>query len=198
MVLEKESINKNTALGMILDQYEHPKVFAVLAEYGLEMKGCALNLNSSIEDTFKDLNYGDSDIQEIISKLNGIVQDENFDTAPESYLESEVNIIRISPAAASKITEFLEKKNLPRDKYGLRIKVLAGGCSGYQYFMDLSEKIEGDIGFEEGDSKVFISSKDVTLLRGSTVDYVDSLMKAGFQVNNPNATKMCRCGQSFR
>ena len=108
----------------------------------------------------------------------------------------EVNTISMTSTAESKVRELLEQENDPT--LGLRIFVAGGGCSGLQYGMTLDEEQEGDTVIEQGGFKVFVDEMSLGYITGSEVDYVDSLMGAGFTVNNPNAVSSCGCGHSFR
>ncbi len=105
---------------------------------------------------------------------------------------AETSILSITPAASAKVSELLaqEKENDPEGavNLALRIFVAGGGCSGLQYGMTLDEEQEGDTANE----------MSVGYINGSQVDYVDSLMGAGFTVNNPNAVSSCGCGHSFK
>lgn len=108
----------------------------------------------------------------------------------------ETNIITITPAAAEKVHELLQQENDP--SLALRIFVAGGGCSGLQYGMTLDEEQDGDTVVSYGGFKVLVDDSSIMHLSGSEVDYVDSLMGAGFTVNNPNAVSTCGCGHSFR
>jgi iron-sulfur cluster assembly accessory protein len=108
----------------------------------------------------------------------------------------ETDVIAITPTAAEKVRELLAQENDP--SLGLRIFVAGGGCSGLQYGMTLDEEQEGDTSISCGDFKVFVDDASVIYINGSEVDYVDSLMGAGFTVNNPNAVSTCGCGHSFK
>ena len=115
----------------------------------------------------------------------------------QSATETKTSVITITPVAADKVRQLLKEEGDP--SLGLRIFVAGGGCSGLQYGMTLDT--EGD----EGDTKVsfegfnvFIDEMSLMYITGSEVDYVDSLMGAGFTVNNPNAVSSCGCGQSFK
>src|SRR5713226_7575599 len=108
----------------------------------------------------------------------------------------ETSIIGMTPSAADKVRELLVQENDPA--LGLRIFVAGGGCSGLQYGMTLDEEQEGDTVLSEEGFKVFIDEMSLGYITGSEVDYVDSLMSAGFTVNNPNAVSSCGCGHSFR
>ena len=108
----------------------------------------------------------------------------------------EVNTITMTPAAVEKIQELLKQENDP--SLGLRIFVAGGGCSGLQYGMTIDEEQEGDSVIQQGEFKVFVDEMSLGYITGSEVDYVDSLMGAGFTVNNPNAVSSCGCGHSFK
>ncbi len=108
----------------------------------------------------------------------------------------ETSIINMTPAAASKVQELLTQENDP--SLGLRIFVAGGGCSGLQYGMTLDEEQEGDTIIPQSGFKVLVDEMSVGYISGSEVDYVDSLMGAGFSVNNPNAVSSCGCGHSFK
>ena len=109
---------------------------------------------------------------------------------------TETQVITMTPTAAVKVSELLQQENDP--SLGLRIFVAGGGCSGLQYGMTLDEEQEGDTAIPMGDFKVFVDDMSLTYITGSEVDYVDSLMGAGFTVNNPNAVSSCGCGHSFK
>jgi len=109
---------------------------------------------------------------------------------------AETNTLSITPSAADKVRELLEQENDP--SLALRIFVAGGGCSGLQYGMTLDEEQEGDTVISQGEFKVLVDEMSLGYINGSEVDYVDSLMGAGFTVNNPNAVSSCGCGHSFK
>ncbi|HTK07920.1 MAG TPA: iron-sulfur cluster insertion protein ErpA [Ktedonobacteraceae bacterium] len=108
----------------------------------------------------------------------------------------ETQTITMTAAAADKVRELLAQENDPT--LGLRVFVAGGGCSGLQYGMTLDEEQEGDTAVTMGEFKIFIDEMSLGYISGSEVDYVDSLMGAGFTVNNPNAVSSCGCGHSFK
>jgi len=80
----------------------------------------------------------------------------------------------------------------------LRVAVLAGGCSGFQYKFELAETPDAeDLVIEQGAARVLVDPVSMDLLGGSQLDYTDELMGAHFVVRNPNATSACGCGTSF-
>jgi iron-sulfur cluster assembly accessory protein len=108
----------------------------------------------------------------------------------------ETSILSITPAASEKVHELLKQENDP--SLGLRIFVAGGGCSGLQYGMTIDEAQDSDTIILQGDFNVLVDEMSLGYINGSEVDYVDSLMGAGFTVNNPNAVSSCGCGHSFK
>ena len=92
---------------------------------------------------------------------------------------------------------FLKIKEAIKDKNGLRIEVVPGGCSGYMYNITTEDKInKNDKVIEEKNVKLIIDKESFSLLKGAKLDYVDSLQDAGFKIHNPNAKSSCGCGKS--
>ena len=116
--------------------------------------------------------------------------EQNQDTAVET------TFLSMTPTAANKVRELLKQENDP--SLALRIFVAGGGCSGLQYGMTLDEEQDGDTVISQGDFSVLVDEMSLGYITGSEVDYVDSLMGAGFTVNNPNAVSSCGCGHSFK
>lgn len=80
---------------------------------------------------------------------------------------------------------------------GLRVKVVGGGCSGLQYKMDLDEPRDSDKIFERDGAKLVIDRKSFLYLNGTEIDYAETLMTSGFNLQNPNVKRSCGCGASF-
>jgi iron-sulfur cluster assembly accessory protein len=106
-------------------------------------------------------------------------------------------VVSLTDAAASKLHELTKDETNP--DIGLRVYVYSGGCSGYRYGMMLEDApTPEDNRLDVNGVKVYLDGQSVALLQGSQIDYVDTLMGAGFTVNNPNAVAACGCGSSFR
>ena len=106
-------------------------------------------------------------------------------------------MLTITDKATVKAKEVMKEKGL--DQGALRLFVVGGGCSGYQYGMALArETEEDDLVVEHDGVKIVVDADSAPLLEGAEIDYVDDLMKAGFTIYNPNATKSCACGTSFQ
>ena len=100
----------------------------------------------------------------------------------------------VSPRAAQRIAEILASGA----GAALRVAVLAGGCSGFQYKFELeSRQQEDDLVLEADGSRVLVDPVSLDLLGGAELDYTDQLMGSHFTVRNPNATSACGCGTSF-
>lgn len=102
----------------------------------------------------------------------------------------------LTDAAAVKVGSLLEQEG--RDDLRLRIAVQPGGCSGLQYQLYFDEnEIDGDTVSTFGDVKVVTDKMSLPYLGGATIDFVDTIEKQGFTIDNPNATGSCACGDSF-
>jgi len=112
-------------------------------------------------------------------------------------LELQPTVVSLSDAAASKLRELTAEETNP--DIGLRVYVYSGGCSGYRYGMMLEDAPTPEDNILNANGiKVYVDGQSIDLLQGSQIDYVDTLMGAGFTVNNPNAVAACGCGSSFR
>jgi iron-sulfur cluster assembly accessory protein len=112
-------------------------------------------------------------------------------------IEAQPTVVSLTDAAATKLRELTAEETNPA--IGLRVYVYSGGCSGFKYGMMLEDAPTADDNVLEANGiKVYVDKPSIDLLQGSQIDYVDTLMGAGFTVNNPNAVAACGCGSSFR
>lgn len=108
-----------------------------------------------------------------------------------------MGVVTITDAAAEKVKQLLERDGRG-EEFGLRLKVVGGGCSGLQYQLMFDDQTsEWDQKVERDGVQVFVDPKSAVYLVGSTVDFVDDLNGSGFKIENPNASSTCGCGQSF-
>jgi iron-sulfur cluster assembly accessory protein len=104
--------------------------------------------------------------------------------------------VTLTETAAKKIQDFM--KQTGKEGYGLRMRVVGGGCSGLQYQLGIDEKAAaGDKVLESNGVPIFVDLKSALYLAGTEVDYIEGLMESGFKITNPNAKSTCGCGQSF-
>lgn len=103
---------------------------------------------------------------------------------------------RLTERAAERIAEIVASQG---GQSALRVAVLAGGCSGFQYKFDLTDSAAeaDDQVIQRDGAKVLIDAASMDLLAGSELDFTDALMGAHFAVKNPNASSACGCGTSF-
>jgi len=106
--------------------------------------------------------------------------------------------VSFTEKGAEKVREFLSAQEADVSSAGLRVGVRGGGCSGFQYQLAFDEQREGDVIFDNHGLRILVDNQSLPYVDGSSIDYVDSLQGAGFQVNNPNVVAACGCGSSFR
>ena len=105
-------------------------------------------------------------------------------------------VVSLTPAAAAKIQALLEQE---ADVSVLRVAIEGGGCSGFQYGLGFDRGAqEGDVEFECEGVTVVVDPFSAPYLKGSTVDYLETIQESGFKIDNPNATASCGCGHSFQ
>jgi iron-sulfur cluster insertion protein len=108
---------------------------------------------------------------------------------------SDTQDIALTPAAAARVASIAQRQGKPAI---LRLSVEGGGCAGFQYRFGLADKIEGDdLATVQDGVTLVVDEISLDLVRGSAVDFVESLGGAAFQVTNPNAASGCGCGTSF-
>ncbi len=104
--------------------------------------------------------------------------------------------IMLTEVAAAKVAALLEQED--RDDLALRVAVQPGGCSGLRYQLFFDDRVQdGDITREFGRVKVVVDKMSDPYLSGASIDFVDTIEKQGFTIDNPNAGGSCACGDSF-
>jgi iron-sulfur cluster assembly accessory protein len=114
----------------------------------------------------------------------------------ETTTERREDQINLSSVAAGKVRSLLEQEG--RDDLQLRISVQPGGCSGLRYQLFFDERnLDGDVVTDFDGVAVVVDRMSVPYLNGAMIDFVDTIEKQGFTIDNPNATGSCACGDSF-
>ena len=104
--------------------------------------------------------------------------------------------ITLTAKAVEMVKDAIQREGLAG--WGIRVGVVGGGCSGFQYSMDFEqEPKDGDMTFEQDGVRLYVDPMSSMYLQGVTVDYVVGLQGAGFKFTNPNARNTCGCGASF-
>jgi iron-sulfur cluster assembly accessory protein len=102
----------------------------------------------------------------------------------------------LTEGAATKVKNLLEQEG--RDDLALRVAVQPGGCSGLRYQLFFDERsLDGDVVQDFGGVSVVVDRMSSPYLLGATIDFVDTIERQGFTIDNPNATGSCACGDSF-
>jgi iron-sulfur cluster assembly accessory protein len=110
--------------------------------------------------------------------------------------EASTQTILLTDAAAAKVSGLLQQEG--REDLRLRIAVQPGGCSGLRYQLYFDEReMDGDVVSQFGTVEVVTDRMSFPYLGGATIDFVDTIEKQGFTIENPNATGSCACGDSF-
>lgn len=124
------------------------------------------------------------------------MQTEN-NTAASNDTAIAASPINVTAVAASEVRRYMEEQGAS-EQAGLRVGVLPGGCSGFQYGLNIEdEPAEDDLVVEAMGLRLFVDPFSMQYLAGTEIDYVSTFQGSGFTFNNPNASGGCGCGSSF-
>ena len=106
--------------------------------------------------------------------------------------------LNVTESAAGEIKKFMAGEEGLPETAGLRVRVVPGGCSGFQYSLNIEEESrQGDFILDDKGVRLFVDMFSAQYLENVQIDYVNSVMGSGFTFNNPNASGGCGCGSSF-
>lgn len=105
-------------------------------------------------------------------------------------------MLHLTDSAVAYLSQILSEPGVEAGS-GLRLYVEKGGCAGLSYAMKIGQPQAGDSLVERGGARLLVDAASLSVLRGSEVDYVDTLSDSGFKIRNPNAARSCGCGTSF-
>jgi iron-sulfur cluster assembly accessory protein len=114
----------------------------------------------------------------------------------ESQVEGTQELVKLSLRAAEKVKAIRAEEKI-EDGYGLRLKVMGGGCSGFSYDLFFDQPQDVDQVFESQGIRMVCDQMSLMYLAGTEVDYVESVQGSGFKFTNPNVKSTCGCGSSF-
>ena len=195
-------ITRETTIGDIVAQYPYPEIVETLMSFGVHCVGCQVSAYESLEDGFAGHGMGDTEIDEAVRQLNeviGKIEDERTVPEPQTLDPKPQTVydVTVTEAAAAKIKELMAREK--KDGNGLRIRIIPGGCSGFQYRFVFENKLaSGDAVLDKHGVKIYVDHDSLALLNNATIDFVDTLQGSGFKIENPNATDKCHCGKSFK
>ncbi len=115
-----------------------------------------------------------------------------------SAVETPTVTLELTEQAAAEVKKFMASEEGLPETSGLRVRVVPGGCSGFQYSLNIEEQSrQGDFILEQNGVRLFLDMFSAQYLNGVKIDYVSGVMGSGFTFTNPNATGSCGCGSSF-
>jgi iron-sulfur cluster assembly accessory protein len=115
----------------------------------------------------------------------------------QTTTETATSPIVLTATAATEVRRYIEDQGAS-ESAGLRVGVLPGGCSGFQYGLNIEEAAgEEDMVFEAAGIKLFVDPFSLQYLNGTEIDYVSTFQGSGFTFSNPNSSGGCGCGSSF-
>ena len=172
-------ITKDMTIGDVIKEY--PETIEIMLSYGLHCVGCSVQYWESIEGGCKTHGFEDEKIDKMVKEMNKV-------------LVVDKGEFTVSDKAITKLNEMAQKQ----DKSPvLRINVVSGGCSGFQYHFDFDEIKDNDEKMDIGGITFVMNKDSKEMLKGSKMEYIDTLNESGFRISNPNATESCACGKSF-
>jgi len=119
------------------------------------------------------------------------------ETVATVITEAPTSPVLLTPLAATEVRRYIDEQGAAASA-GLRVGVLPGGCSGFQYGLNIEDEPgDDDMTFESQGIRLFVDPFSLQYLQGTEIDYVSTFQGSGFTFNNPNATGGCGCGSSF-
>lgn len=182
----KEQITPDMTIADIFSKYPHKsqRLAQAMTNAGLHCTNCSAATWETLEAGMLGHGMGKAAIDKLLNELNAILEE-----------EIDLDSITITPKAAEKFRQFAKEEGMP--DAALRFGDTAGGCGGFQYILDFSEKAdENDAIYESEGIEIHIKKGMLGRLLGSVIDYVDGLQGAGFKISNPNVKSACGCGHS--
>ena len=201
-VQSKQFITRESTIGDIVAQYPYPEIVETLMSFGVHCVGCGASAYESLEDGFAGHGMGDEEIDDAVRQLNEVIgkieEERTTETAPSVQSESSPSHnLTLTETAAAKIKELCSREK--KDGHALRIRIIPGGCSGFQYrFIFDNKTTADDVILEKHGVKLFIDKESLEMLNNAKIDFVDTLQGSGFKIENPNSTDNCHCGKSFK
>lgn len=190
-----QEISNNTVIAEILAK--NPEKARWLSEkmmqFGIHCVGCGASTFETLEEGVLGHGYSEEELNLLITDLNKIIREKQVNKEPSLKEFS----LTLTSKALHKVKGIMHEQG--KEQATLRVSILAGGCSGHTYDMEIVEKpLKTDLNFKQEGLNISVDKESLDYLHGVSVDFVDTLNESGFKFNNPNATKGCGCGKSFR
>ena len=179
-------INKDMTIGAVFEKFPMyaQKIANELTKIGLNCVGCGASTHETIEAGMYIHGMDDSDISKLVESLNNILGTQIDSTT-----------ITMTKRAADKFISICKSEG--KGEIFLRFSDKLGGCSGFEYVLDFSDKkLENDQEFHQHGVTILVDRHSLSRLIGCEIDYLDGLNASGFKITNPNAKASCSCGNS--
>ena len=182
----KRKITEDMTISEVVKTY--PACIEVLLASGVHCVGCGVSTIETLGQGLRGHGMPEEEVQKILERLNEAAE------KSDSTAQGTKNSLIITEKASEKLKQILKFQN--KEGQGLRVAVIPGGCSGYQYDLNISERRQDDVTLNEYGVDFYLDKKSAEKLVGSKLDYIDTLQGAGFKISNPNVSS-CGCGSSF-
>ncbi len=185
--MTQDRISKTMTIDEVLNSF--PSKAALIAQAltnaGLHCVGCGAATWETLEAGMLGHGMSEQEIESLVNDLNKILEKK----------DPQKNSIAMTEKAASKFKQIL--KETKKEAYALRFGDKPGGCGGFEYILDFSNKrLDSDQVFESFGVEIHVDKSCVDRLLGSEIDYLEGLKESGFKVINPNVRTSCSCGNS--
>lgn len=180
-------ITRESTIDKIFSDFPHkaPRLAQVMSNAGLHCAGCNASTSETLEAGMYGHGFEDEAIEELVRQLNAVLEEVN----PPS------NTITLTRRAAEKYLSILREEG--KIGWGIRLAEQAGGCNGFEYVLDYSEKARPeDVLFVSEGIEIHVPKNMAEHLLGAEIDFVDGLRGSGFKISNPNVRSCCGCGSS--
>jgi iron-sulfur cluster assembly protein len=182
----KKNITKDMTIEEIFQKFpqKSQKLAQELTNIGLSCVGCSAASYETIESGLLSHGMDEEQLNKLLSRLNRVLEE-----------TTDATKVSLTKKAAEKFLQIckVEKKI----GYGLRLKEIPAGCSGFEYVLEFAKKpLEEDLVFTFYGVDIFIDENQKERLLGCEIDYLDGLQSGGFKISNPNAKSSCSCGSS--
>ncbi len=181
-----QKIHRDMTIEDIFKLFPHKsqKLAQEMTNSGLHCVGCSASTWETVEAGMLSHGMEEEEVDELLERLNTILDE-----------KEDLSTISLTPKAAEKFKALLAEEG--KSGWGLRFGEKAAGCSGFEFFLDFSEKAKPeDETIESNGVSIHIHQKSKNRLMGSVIDYVEGLQGAGFKISNPNVKSSCGCGNS--
>lgn len=183
----KKTIQQHMTIEEILSLFPHKaqRLSQEITNAGLHCVGCHAATWETLEAGMLGHGMNQEAITRLVGRLNALLEEQ----------EEDRTTITVTPRAAKKYLEILAEEG--KQGWGMRYAEKAAGCSGFEYYLDYSEKaLHQDAIFESNGVHIHVSQAMVPRLLGSVIDFVDGIRGSGFKITNPNVRSSCGCGTS--